>query len=176
MRVDDIHKVFGRKEERQAELDLLVDYTGLLGPHFISAKQDIRPYLPDGVLDLDDGPADGKTECRRSNSADTPASDRPDNPAHETECSHTSGGADRRGSSNERQDVGGTPVFPVEDMLALQKCLQPTEVPPAELESWLCKKVAAVHQESNHPLVHWCWHWYRGMEESEHYQDQKVTQ
>lgn len=179
LRTNKIREVFSQEEERTAELDLLVDYSGLFGSHFISAKQDISSFLSELAPAPDTGPAEGEIECHGSTSGDSPASDSPGDPADENEWSHDGSGADGRASrdrcnSIDRLDVNKTSIFPLKDIMALRKCLEPTDVQAAEVEQWLCEKVAAVHPDANHPLVLWCRHWHLRMKDAAHYRDQIV--
>lgn len=151
---DNVADIFAPEEEREAQADLLVDYTRLFGEGFVRAEQDLRPFLPSWATDF---------------VGELPA-------ATDTVGPPVSSYSE---VSSERDSVLATsypwlverPSFPPRDVRSLRQALFPVthtapDVPAAQLSA----------EDPGAPLTRWCWFWARKLDKADSYQQQKIIQ
>lgn len=181
-----LHEVFMPEEQREAELELLSDYTLLFGEGFSHAKQDIRPFLQpwaEGKVRAHDGPRDGPRDSPRDGLRDGLREDSQDgtNSASDTDTDGTDSPDAQNMACNKAYAVK-IPAFPSPELLNLRTHLWPhkdvREMSGSEetlaLEKWLLESQTLL--EDRGPLRMWCKYWQGRLDHADSYQEQVIVQ
>lgn len=159
-----LYSVFTREEEREAEVDLLANYSRLFGGSFDRAKKDITSFLPRwarGVVHLE-----GPSALSGIKEPDVVRSQ------HEKAS----------GSKADKDAPAKVPVYPAEEVARLREYLAPSSEQPAvpeketqTLVQWLADQLTSADGEDN-MLLKWCEEWGRRLDKAQSYQEQEIVQ
>lgn len=179
LNAENLYQVFAPEEPREAELDLLADYTQLFGEAFVHAQKDIRPYLQAWAREaVQVGDGRGTTNVRASPPPRHLAGSRETRSTKHGTSTLTTEVLGHESVCDEATPATGYPELDVW-MLLHYLHLHPSvpsrrEQEARELAQWLDDALASAGP--NEPLREWCRHWERRLAAESREQGRAIVQ